>query len=69
MYSDVGKPSAVVNLIHQQKERAQERDSTRQARAGMSVADELAKLDDLRARGVITTEQFEEQKARLLGAP
>lgn len=66
VYSDVGKPAKVVNLIHQQMERAQERDGTRTARAGMSVADELAKLDDLRLRGVISPEQFESQKSRLL---
>jgi uncharacterized membrane protein YdbT with pleckstrin-like domain len=66
VYSDIGRPSQVVNLIHQQIERAQERDGTRNARAGMSVADELAKLDDLRARGVISPEEFETQKARLL---
>jgi hypothetical protein len=33
----------------------------------VSVADELAKLDRLRADGVITAEEFSAQKARLLG--
>lgn len=32
-----------------------------------SVADELAKLADLRDRGVMTTEQFERQREALLG--
>jgi phage shock protein PspC (stress-responsive transcriptional regulator) len=34
----------------------------------MSLADELHKLDDLRTRGVITAEEFERAKARLLDA-
>jgi lysylphosphatidylglycerol synthetase-like protein (DUF2156 family) len=34
---------------------------------GASKADELAKLADLRDKGVLTTEEFDKQKARLLG--
>jgi len=33
----------------------------------MSIADELEKLDQLRARGVISNEEFEREKAKLLG--
>ncbi|WP_045689433.1 SHOCT domain-containing protein [Hymenobacter sp. AT01-02] len=32
----------------------------------MSVADELLKLQQLREQGVLTTQEFEEQKRRLL---
>lgn len=32
----------------------------------MSIADEIKKLEDLRAQGVISDEQFETQKTRLL---
>ncbi|CAG1019217.1 hypothetical protein BURC_04078 [Burkholderiaceae bacterium] len=32
----------------------------------MSLADELIKLDELRTRGVLTTDEFERAKARLL---
>ncbi|HUG26502.1 PspC domain-containing protein [Piscinibacter sp.] len=32
----------------------------------MSLADELSKLDELRTRGVLTTEEFERAKARML---
>jgi len=32
----------------------------------MSLADELAKLDELRTRGVLTAEEFERAKARML---
>ena len=35
----------------------------------MSTADEIAKLHDLLARGAITPEEFERQKARLLAEP
>jgi len=36
----------------------------------MTIADELAKLDELRTRGVLSAEEFERAKARLLdGAP
>lgn len=35
----------------------------------MSVADELAKLADLRDRGVLSEEEFGRQKALLLGDP
>jgi hypothetical protein len=34
-----------------------------------STADELAKLADLRDRGVISPEEFAQAKARLLGTP
>ena len=34
-----------------------------------STADELAKLADLRDRGVISSEEFAQAKARLLGTP
>jgi len=32
----------------------------------MSIADEIAKLDELRSRGALTAEEFERAKARLL---
>lgn len=32
----------------------------------MSMADEIAKLDELRQRGALSTEEFERAKARLL---
>ena len=36
----------------------------------MSIADEITKLDELRARGAITSDEFERAKARLLdGGP
>jgi len=34
----------------------------------MSIADEIAKLEELRARGALSNDEFERAKARLLGA-
>jgi phage shock protein PspC (stress-responsive transcriptional regulator) len=34
----------------------------------MSIADEVAKLEELRARGALSAEEFERAKARLLDA-
>jgi hypothetical protein len=42
------------------------RDYVRAAAGTQSAADELTKLADLRDRGVITAEQFEAQKAKVL---
>ena len=69
-FSDVRKPSAIQNEIYKQIEANENRKFDRIGSGGgssMSVADELAKLDDLRARGVISAEEFAAQKARLLG--
>jgi competence protein ComGC len=42
------------------------RSYVQQATSSGSTADELTKLADLRDKGVITAEQFEAQKAKLL---
>lgn len=67
-FSDVRKPSAVQNEIYRQIESNENRKFDRIGTGGgtASVADELAKLDDLRSRGVISEEEFAAQKARLL---
>lgn len=66
VFDDVLNPSKVENRIYAEIENAKERDDTRAARAGISVADELSKLEQLRRQGVISEEQFEAQKTRLL---
>jgi len=38
----------------------------REGAGSQSSADQLAKLADLRARGVITAEEFEREKAKVL---
>lgn len=67
-FSDVRKPSAVQNEIYRQIESNENRKFDRIGTGGgtASVADELAKLDELRSRGVISEEEFAAQKARLL---
>ncbi len=73
-FSDVRKPSAVQNEIYRQIEANENRKFDRIGAGGgvgggggsASVADELAKLDDLRSRGVISETEFTAQKARLL---
>jgi uncharacterized membrane protein YdbT with pleckstrin-like domain len=71
-FSDVRKPSAVQNEIYRQIEANENRKFDRiggggGTHAGTSVADELAKLDQLRRDGVLSDAEFQAQKARLLG--
>ncbi len=81
-WTDVRRPSEVQNEIYKAMEENEDRkvdrigqswgDGGREDRPGggsTSVGDELAKLDELRQRGVLTDAEFEAQKARLLGAP
>ena len=68
-FSDVRKPSAVQNEIYRQIEANENRKFDRIGRGGgsSSVADELAKLEQLRRDGVLSDAEFAAQKARLLG--
>ena len=70
-FSDVRKPSAVQNEIYRQIESNENRkfDRIGQGQGGghVSVADELAKLDELRRNGVLSEDEFAAEKARLLG--
>jgi uncharacterized membrane protein YdbT with pleckstrin-like domain len=71
-FSDVRKPSAVQNEIYRQIESNENRkfDRIGQGHGGggsrPSVADELAKLDELRRAGVLSEEEFAAEKARVL---
>jgi uncharacterized membrane protein YdbT with pleckstrin-like domain len=62
-FGNIRKPEAVQKTIYEMSE-ANQQELVPQARE--SVADELAKLDRLRDDGVISSEEFEAQKARLL---
>ncbi len=68
-FSDVRRPSSVQNEIYRQIEDNENRkfDRVGQGHGRLSVADELAKLDDLRRSGVLSEDEFAAQKARLLG--
>lgn len=75
-FDDMRKPQAIQNEIYLAMEANENRKFDRLVQGGgggggggaSSVADELAKLEDLRARGVLSDDEFAAQKARLLGA-
>ncbi len=63
-FDDVRRPEHVQKTIYEASDQNQR---TMVAPASVSsLADELAKLDDLRRRGVISDQEFDAQKARLL---
>jgi uncharacterized membrane protein YdbT with pleckstrin-like domain len=73
-FEDVRNPMGVQQELYQQIEDQRNRRVVRVDEvgdsgvgSGISTADELAKLADLHARGVLTDEEFAEQKAKLLG--
>lgn len=60
-------------MTDRELQRAEARDAgvrefIREAAGGRGTADELTKLADLRDRGVLSGDEFAQQKARLLGA-
>lgn len=67
VFSDIRHPEGVQKLIYETSEANQQRMVSHGHQGGRSMADELAKLDRLRADGVLTDEEFRVQKARLLG--
>jgi uncharacterized membrane protein YdbT with pleckstrin-like domain len=67
-FSDVRRPERVQKTIYEMNE-ANRRRMTGPPEGPASVADELDKLRRLRHDGVITEQEFETQKARLLGPP
>jgi uncharacterized membrane protein YdbT with pleckstrin-like domain len=66
-FSDVRNPEFVQKTIYEMNEDNRRRMAAPAGTAAPSVADELARLDDLRRRGVLTNDEFAAQKARLLG--
>lgn len=67
-FSDVRNPERVQKTIYEMNEENRRRMMAPPPASGSpSVADELAKLDRLRDDGVISEEEFEAQKSRLLG--
>jgi uncharacterized membrane protein YdbT with pleckstrin-like domain len=74
-FSDIRKPDIVQAEMYRQMEANENRKFDRigghvdriNVAGNLSVAEQLEKLDDLRTRGVISAEEFEAQKATLLG--
>jgi len=61
-YADIPDPEGMQRLVYGQREAR----TLSLRRGGSSVSDELAGLAELRDRGVLTEEEFEAQKRRLL---
>ncbi len=64
-FTDIRDPEQVQKVIYEMSEENSRRMYTG-GRPSSSVADELTKLDRLRDEGVISNEEFQAQKARLL---
>lgn len=68
VFSDIRDPESVQRTIYHQGELNQQRMyQGGPARGAPSVTSELQRLADLRDRGVLTPEEFEAQKRRILG--
>ena len=66
-FSNVRKPSAVQNEIYKQMEANENRKFDRiGTRAGDSIPEQIAQLDQLRQRGTITQAEFDQKKQQLL---
>lgn len=64
VFNDIGRPEQIQKLIYETAEARKVAFS--RGGAHLSVADEIAKLADLRDRGVISSADFEARKAKLL---
>jgi uncharacterized membrane protein YdbT with pleckstrin-like domain len=67
IFGDIRDPERVQKVIFETSEANQRR--MVEPSAAPSPADELAKLDRLRDEGVLTDEEFDREKRRLLGEP
>jgi uncharacterized membrane protein YdbT with pleckstrin-like domain len=67
VFGDIRDPERVQKVIFETSEANQRRMVS--PAASPSSADELAKLDRLRDEGVLTDDEFEREKRRLLGGP
>jgi uncharacterized membrane protein YdbT with pleckstrin-like domain len=67
-FSDIPRPSLVQNEIYRQIEDNQQRTVSRHDRpsGGLSLVEQLERLDELCRRGVLTRAEFEAEKAQLL---
>jgi uncharacterized membrane protein YdbT with pleckstrin-like domain len=67
-FTDIRHPAQVQNLIHAQMEaHHQRRAAYGQQNTGGDVTEQLQRLEGMLQRGTLTQEEFEAQKARLLG--
>ena len=69
-FSHVRNPASVQGLIHSQMDRVEQRvkgGGPASTPAAVDVADQLERLEGLMERGAINRDEFEAQKAKLLG--
>ncbi len=68
-FTDIRHPDKVQNLVHAQVEALIQHRAgyIRQGGAGVDVAGQLERLEGLLERGTITQDEFDSQKAKLLG--
>lgn len=66
VFGDVRDPEAIQRVIHEQGEENKRRMYGGAVEAPFSVAAELERLADLRARGVLDEDEFQREKRRLL---
>jgi len=67
VFPDLARPFDVQNAVYAAIEAAVARDAARAASAGgLSIPEQIEKLDDLRRRGAISDAEFEDKKRRLL---
>jgi uncharacterized membrane protein YdbT with pleckstrin-like domain len=72
VFDQIRRPEYVQRVIYEQGERNKERmyqgrGSSGPTPAAPSVTTELERLADLRSKGILTEEEFQTQKARILG--
>ncbi|MEL6893313.1 MAG: PH domain-containing protein [Actinomycetota bacterium] len=66
-FTDIRNPDRVQREIHTQMEENEKRRFTVNTGAGTDVATQLEKLEGMLERGTLTQQEFEAQKAKLLG--
>ncbi len=68
VFTDIGKPFIVQNVIYVEMERAKARDAGRGGggQRELSIPEQLEKLDELRQRGIISQAEFDAKKTQLL---
>ncbi len=68
-FTDIRKPLNVQNEIYRQMENNENRKFDRVGRnlgGGLSIPEQIEKLDELRQKGIISNQEFEEKKTELL---